>query len=202
MGRLKETYRESFQAAYGASGIAKVSDIAYNYGAQYDSYLIPITVSSNGPGGILNPGGHVWVKQGSDQVLQIQNYCSGLSRFYKLAIDGVVVNHEPSTTTLFDGTIVEITNSYIKLKNIQSLHTIEAYFSDYPEKGVVYCVTADDGTCYTGMYRYAYYNLCGQLGSFAFAQRRQDIPADLIDLADQNCCDFNPPEANCFCFHQ
>ncbi|HEY9008336.1 MAG TPA: hypothetical protein VIM75_19485 [Ohtaekwangia sp.] len=194
MGRLTSTYKESFKAAYGNNGIVKTGDIDYNYGTT-NPYMLTINASSVGARGYIYPSGSVSIAQGKDLRFEMRDNCQ-YNNLGAVWIDGKKIDLDKSSVTLADGTIVTIQSAgkVIMFKNVQTAHTLKADFASNSVAGVVVCNGYTDGngnTCYDGGYKYAYYDLCGNQGSWMNASRLAEIPSDLRSLATGNCCQYN-----------
>ncbi|MFZ6013385.1 MAG: hypothetical protein ACOYXT_23790 [Bacteroidota bacterium] len=195
MGRLKETYKESFvrPIVYGDQGVVKTSEIKYNYGSQ-NPYILTITASQTGPSGQVVPSGNVSVKQGDNLTFEMKETCAN-PRLESVTIDGKVVNLQQPSHTLADGTVAKISNRVITFEKVLTNHTITAKFLSNVVPGEVRCyhVPGSGDTCYDGTLEYAYYDNCGQLGSW-YRVAATDLPADLQPFAPaQNCSDLNGP---------
>ncbi|HEY9008585.1 MAG TPA: hypothetical protein VIM75_20750 [Ohtaekwangia sp.] len=194
MGRLTSTYKESFKAAYGNNGIVKTGDIDYNYGAS-NPYMLTVNASSVGARGYIYPSGNVSIVQGKDLRFEMRDNCQ-YNNLGAVLIDGKKIDIDKSSVTLADGTLVSIQSAgkIITFKNVQTAHTLRAEFGSNSVKGVVVCNGYTDGngnTCYDGTYKYAYYDVCGNQGSWMYASRLSQIPSDLQSLASGNCCQYN-----------
>ncbi|HEY9045017.1 MAG TPA: hypothetical protein VIN08_03945 [Ohtaekwangia sp.] len=195
MGRLTSTYKESFKSTYGNQGIVKTGDVEYNYGSN-NPYTLTISTSSTGTRGYIYPSGNVSVQQGKDLRFEMRDKCS-YNTLGAVWIDGKKIDVDKSSVTLADGTLVSIQSSgkVITFTNVQTAHTIRAEFAANSVKGVVVCNGYTDGngnTCYDGGYKYVYYDLCGNQGSWMNATRAADVPADLQSLIPtSNCCQYN-----------
>jgi hypothetical protein len=194
MGRLTSTFKESFQQQYGNQGIVKVNDVAYNYGSAHP-YMLSLTATSSGARGYIYPSGNVSVEQGKDLRFEMRDKCS-YNTLGSIWIDGKKIDIDKTSVTLTDGTVVSIQSSgkVVTFTNVQTVHTVRAEFTSNSVKGVVVCNAYTDGngnTCYDGGYKYAYYDLCGNQGSWMSASRLSQIPADLQSLAVGNCCQYN-----------
>jgi hypothetical protein len=192
MGRLKETYTETFRTSYGNQGIAKISEIEYNYGSSHP-FNIAVTSSKTGPTGSIVPSGAVQVEQGKSVTFSIAETCQ-YPKLSSVTIDNVALNFVNDKAVLFDGTEVYRTGKIYTFKNVQSAHSIKANFYT-PTGGVVECVYVEDSggnRCYTGGYRYAMYNACEELQGWNYVQRWTDVPTSLKgQLSDPNCCHQN-----------
>lgn len=208
VGRLQSTFKESFQVAYGNQGIAKISDVNYNYGSN-NPYIFTINASGSGTRGYVYPSGNVSVEQGKDLRFEMRDKCQ-YNSLAKVLIDGKQIDLDKSSLTLLDGTVVSIQSSgkIITFSKVQSAHTLRAQFTSNSVAGIVECRGTIDGngnTCYDGGYRYAYYNVCGKLENWVEISRKAQIPADLIEQAINNCCTMNTSgtdntrASSCFC---
>jgi hypothetical protein len=193
MGRLTSTFKESFQQQYGNQGIVKVNDVAYNYGSAHP-YMLSLTATSSGARGYIYPSGNVSVEQGKDLRFEMRDKCS-YNTLGSIWIDGKKIDIDKTSVTLTDGTVVSIQSSgkVVTFTNVQTVHTVRAEFTSNSVKGVVGNAYTDGNgnTCYDGGYKYAYYDLCGNQGSWMSASRLSQIPADLQSLAVGNCCQYN-----------
>ncbi|HEY9044578.1 MAG TPA: RHS repeat domain-containing protein, partial [Ohtaekwangia sp.] len=194
MGRLTSTYKESFKAAYGNQGIVKTGIVEYNYGVN-NPYTLTINTSSTGTRGYIYPSGNISVAQGKDLRFELRDKCQS-NTLAAVWIDGKKIDVDKSSVTLADGTTVSIQNAgkVVTFKNVQTAHTLKADFASNSVAGVVVCNGYTDGngnTCFDGGYRYAYYDLCGNQGSWMTANKKSEIPYDLRSLAVDNCCQYN-----------
>jgi len=194
MGRLNSTYKESFQVTYGDQGIVKTGEVSYNYGTN-TPFMLTVGASSTGTRGYIYPSGNVSIAQGKDLRFELRDKCQ-YNTLGSVWIDGKKIDLDRSSITLADGTTVYIQGAgkVITFKNIQTAHTLRADFTSNSVAGVVVCNGYTDGngnTCYDGGYKYAYYDLCGNQGSWMNASRLSEIPADLRSLAVGNCCQYN-----------
>jgi len=194
MGRLTSTYKESFKAAYGNQGIVKTGKVEYNYGTN-NAYTLTINASNTGTRGYIYPSGNVTVVQGRDLRFELRDKCQS-NTLGAVWIDGKKIDLDKASLTLADGTMVSIQGAgkVITFKNVQTAHTLKADFASNSVAGIVVCNGITDGngnTCFDGGYRYAYYDLCGNQGSWMSASRKSEIPADLRSMAVDNCCQYN-----------
>jgi len=194
MGRLTSTYKESFKESYGDHGIVKTGDVEYNYGTN-NPYTLTISTSSTGTRGYIYPSGNVSITQGKDLRFELRDKCQ-YNTLGSVWIDGKKIDLDKASLTLADGTMVSIQGAgkVITFKNVQTAHTLKADFASNSVAGVVVCNGYTDGngnTCYDGTYKYAYYDLCGNQGSWMSASRLAEIPSDLKSLATGNCCQYN-----------
>jgi len=205
MGRLKETYKETFisegqaltHATYGNQGIVKISEINYNYGSNFP-YTMNITATTTGPSGQIVPQGMQSVVQGSDATFEIRETCAN-PRLELVTINNQIINLNLPQVTLYDGTVVQISGRVLTFKKVQGQHTINAKFYQ-SFGGVARCFTYEDGNCicYDGSYEYGYYNECGQLGPMTRVWSANQIPPDLLtQIPAQPCTSFNTPGCQC-----
>jgi hypothetical protein len=205
-GRLTSTFKESLQSQYGNQGIVKINEMAYNYGVA-NPYTLSFTATSSGSRGYIYPSGNISVSQGKEQRFEMRSKCS-YNTLSKVFIDGKAIDLDKSTVTLIDETQVLIQGSgstkVIIFRDIQSPHTVRAEFTSNSIAGVVQCNSTTDingNICYDGGYKYAYYDVCGNLGEWTEVSRKAQIPEDLRGLASNNCCTLNTgsSSSNCFC---
>jgi hypothetical protein len=191
MGRLKETYKESFQAGYGNQGVVKVSEFKINYGV-LNPMMTSITATSVGATGSVTPVGNTSVELGKDKSFNFIEYCSG-SFLEKIFIDNKQVPYyfsTPSNLTLYDGTEVNITGKTVAFKKIKSPHTLRGEFYEYPNNGFVRCevfVNSNGTYCNTGRFVYGDLDACGLEINVQLAASRSEIPAWLLPLAPDSC---------------
>jgi hypothetical protein len=194
IGRLIATYKESLKSNYGNQGIVKTGDVEYNYGSN-NPYMLTINASGTGARGYIYPSGNISVQQGKDMRFEMRDKCS-YNTLSSVWIDGKKIDINKPSVTLADGSVVSIQSSgkIVTFTNVQTAHTVRAEFASSSIKGVVVCNGYTDGngnTCYDGSYKYAYYDVCGNQGSWFSASRLSQIPADLQSLAVGNCCQYN-----------
>lgn len=197
MGRLKETKKETLYKEegdtdghrYGSSGVVKVSEVDYNYGAK-TPYTTTITASKSGPSGALSQSGIITVPQGGQLMIEVRETCT-YNRLQSIMIDGVMINASQPTRTLVDGTQVILNGKVVTFKNIQSPHTLNATFMTSPA-GWVRCYTSvvNGVTCYDGSLEYGYYNNCGQEMVMGRVMDASYLPPDMQQFAPAYpCCD-------------
>jgi len=189
MGRLTETYRETFNNNLGVAGKTKLSTVEYNYGLNHP-YIISLNATTTGGPGQLLPAGVTQAAQGDNITFSIVETCSN-PKFNGLYVDAQQIDlHATSPIILADGTQLIVADKVFTLKNIQSAHTISANFYKAGVAGTVECVgyqNADGTVCYDGSYRYAYYDACGNAGGWTHVSEYSKLPANLRQLAG-NCC--------------
>ncbi len=201
-GRLQSTYKESFQREYGTEGVVKTGENRYNYGSN-KSFMITLTASSTGSRGYIYPSGTSSVIQGKDITFELRDKCQ-YNTLGAVLIDGKKIDLGKPTTKLQDGTVllVQAGGKAVTFQKVQSAHTIRADFASNSIAGVVECnsyMDANGNTCYEGGYKYAYYDVCGNLGTWTEVSRKAQIPSDLSALATNNCCVFNTSNTTCIC---
>jgi hypothetical protein len=178
MGRLKETYKESFQTAFGNSGIAKVSEINYNYGAK-NPYRIQLSLSKSGPSGEISPVGNVAVPIGGIQDIAFTEDCPLRPVLQDIIIDGCSYGTNARTVPIPSGTILTISKTNFlgsiytsaSLKNIQGLHSVQAVFGSLdliPPEERYECEST--GGCFTGNVLYITTDACGNQSTTIMSQ--------------------------------
>ncbi|MCD9020184.1 hypothetical protein [Parachryseolinea silvisoli] len=205
IGRLTSTYRESFQSDYGNRGVAKVNEVAYNYGKSNPFNVTITATSEGGPTGSIFPLGAVAVPQNGKQDFEIVDNCPS-SHFSTLWIDNSIYSFYDRTLNLVDGTVVKIDGKTLHFSNVQYPHTILAIFNTEAPRGEVTCAATsypDGKVCHHGFYTVTYYDQCGEIVNSFTAMSKDEVPAELRHLAADNCCGppYNRPEDNCGCFH-
>ncbi|MFZ6011383.1 MAG: hypothetical protein ACOYXT_13630 [Bacteroidota bacterium] len=193
IGRLHETYLESFQSSYGIGGVAKVNQIDYHYGPD-QPITFTLTASKSGTGQI-SPAGTITISAGESYTFQAQEVCT--DKFNRWLVDGSVVDPSQTKLTLFDGTIVNISGKVVTFRNVQSAHSIKAEFYQVPLTGMdVRCHF--DGTCFNGMYDY--YTTVDACGNPVWVENKTwaSVPQAIKDIrVQQNCC--TNGNQNCSC---
>jgi hypothetical protein len=204
MGRLTATYRESFQSQYGNQGIAKVSEVTYNYGLSHGPNTVLFTSAATGSTGELLPAGNVNVLPGADVTFEIKENCQN-KHLTSLKVDGRSLNLNVSPQQLLDGTELVINGKFLIFKKVQSGHTLDAAFAVNTALGIAECkpvVNSSGVTCYEGFYRWGYFNDCGEIETWSSGHILSFVPADLRPQVEGiDCCDLSPPGANCDCQH-
>jgi hypothetical protein len=202
MGRLKETFKESFQA--NTQGVSKISEINYNYGLK-NATPFKVTISTEvatntsgvpqiGGSGVISPT--VQVLQGGNATISATNRCDNLTtRFYA---DGkLLLNTYGSMVTLYDGAKAYIDGGVCKLTGVLGDHTVKAEFEG-PGPAPLILHDADcemDGECYTGLYiLYTWDNTCGTFVAEQGARYKFQLPDDIRDT-QQDC--INPKDSGC-----
>ncbi|MCZ8072424.1 MAG: hypothetical protein O9311_18930 [Cytophagales bacterium] len=191
MGRLKETYKESFQTAYGNQGIVKVSEFKMNYGV-LNPMMTSITATSVGVTGTVSPYGNTAVQLGKEVTFNFVNNCVG-NFLQNIFIDNKQIQYfhgSITNFTLYDGTEVTVNGNTVTFKKVKSPHIIRGEFYEAPNTGFVRCETTvtNNGTlCYTGRFVYGDINPCGMETNAQPALNKSDIPAWLQPLAPDNC---------------
>lgn len=196
MGRLTQTYRETLlgpgdQPRYGANGIAKVSDIQYNYGKN-SPYQVNLTVSQTGGSGSVSPIGSVPVEQGETQTIRIQESCAA-PQVRWVYVDNVQYPTNASFT-LFDGCSVSITPGSVRLASVRAPHDVRVEFNTWETDVGNRCQMVDIGNnqeCPTGLFEYGTRDQCGNITW---------IPGPWRGPGNApNCCDLQPIGVNCRC---
>lgn len=196
MGRLTQTYRETLlgpgdQPRYGANGIAKVSDIQYNYGKN-SPYQVNLTVSQTGGSGSVSPIGSVPVEQGETQTIRIQESCAA-PQVRWVYVDNVQYPTNASFT-LFDGCSVSITPGSVRLANVRAPHEIRVEFNTFMSDAGYRCHMVNVGggqQCPSGLFEYGTPDQCGNV---TWVQSSWRGPGNA-----PNCCDLQPSGSNCHC---
>ncbi|MFN7748532.1 MAG: hypothetical protein ACK5OO_06315 [Cyclobacteriaceae bacterium] len=196
MGRLTQTYRETLlgpgdQPRYGANGIAKVSDIQYNYGKN-SPYQVNLTVSQTGGSGSVSPIGSVPVEQGETQTIRIQESCAA-PQVRWVYVDNVQYPTNASFT-LFDGCSVSITPGSVRLANVRAPHEIRVEFNTFMSDAGYRCHMINVGggqQCPSGLFEYGTRDQCGNI---TWVQSSWRGPGNA-----PNCCDLQPSGSNCHC---
>jgi len=189
MGKLTETYKETFQRDYGNEGIAKISEVMYNYGRS-NPFLITMTASSTGSTGTLTPTGSTTVEWGGSIDYTFNKSCPDLNTL-SIQIDGKPYTFWNGNTvvTLSDGTKARLTDGKVTFSNVQSSHNLQVQFAT-PSGGVVSCYSpTNEPECYNGSYQYALYDNCGHLGPYHIVNTWQQVPAAIRgSSAPTDCC--------------
>jgi hypothetical protein len=202
MGRLKETYKESFQA--NTQGVSKISEINYNYGLK-NATPFKVTISTGvatntsgvpqmGGSGVISPS--VQVLQGGNATISAANRCDNLAtRFYA---DGkLLLNTYGSMVTLYDGAKAYVDGDACKLTGVLGDHTVKAEFEG-PEPAPLILHKADcemDGDCYTGMYILSTWNNeCGIFEREPGLRIKSQLPDDIRNTVN-NC--INSTNSDC-----
>ncbi|MFM7858175.1 MAG: hypothetical protein ACKO96_41215, partial [Flammeovirgaceae bacterium] len=128
MGRLKETYKETFQTAYGNQGVVKVSEFAMNYGLNFP-YTISLQITKTGGSGAVSPLGSVNVPFNTDQTVTLSETCTSGVQLRKVSIDGVEVPLGQSSYTLKDGSVALVSNASVTFKKMKSNHTLAVEYN-------------------------------------------------------------------------
>jgi hypothetical protein len=206
MGKLKETYKETFvnssnpSATYGTEGIVKVSEFAYNYGAN-SPFTVPLTVTYSG-GGIVYPEGVLNIKQGTDQSVQIFDYCNA-PNLIKAFVDGIEINLAVAEHTLFDGAKLKINGNILSFNKVLSGHTLYVQYFEAPPGGTAYCSSVSgtiDGQpyiCYDGGVKYRLTNICGQLLDPVQVSGWEQVPPHLQHYMPEGGCPAYGSGTNC-----
>jgi YD repeat-containing protein len=193
MGRLIETWRESFDGKV-STGTSLVSKVNYHFA---EPFYIDIQSSRIGTVGSIEPSGVQQVQQGGDIEFRAVETCP-VPRFVTMYVDGIPLTNG-SAVTLIDGTMVEVEQAVVRLKNVQSSHEVKAEFMGNVVPGQVVCKSVTNGSqiCYTGGYEYAFNDACGQLGGWRTASSASDVPASLQPyIRTTDCCSLNPRNSN------
>ncbi|MFM8914228.1 MAG: hypothetical protein ACKOE6_15135, partial [Flammeovirgaceae bacterium] len=163
MGRLKETYKESFQTAYGNQGIVKVSDFKINYAAKNPGYTVPIETVA-GAGGTITPS--QMIPQGADAIIRATSNCQNLG--YKFFVDGKPMNAFAAPTILYDQAKAYLVGTALKIAGVLGNHTVRVEFETpgLPSRGphFVECEFEENGHlwCPTGQSLYFVWDVsCG-----------------------------------------
>jgi hypothetical protein len=182
MGRLTETFRESFKTDYGQNGKARLSVAEYHL-STHDPYTVSVKATSSGSSGSVEPKS-LTATQNGKATFVVKETCDD-PRLLGIYIDNQLIGNGQQEITLFDGTRVNISGNIVKFINIQSAHTIEAKFADFSGLGIVQCHKSQGtlGWCMDGTWEYAYYDACGKPGEFQQAFTLDEIPADLRSQA-------------------
>jgi len=198
MGRLKETFKESFQA--NTLGVSKISEINYNYGLK-NATPFKVTISTEvatntsgvpqiGGSGVISPT--VQVLQGGNATISATNRCDNLTtRFYA---DGkLLLNTYGSMVTLYDGAKAYIDGGVCKLTGVLGDHTVKAEFEG-PGPAPLILHQADcemDGECYTGMYILSTWsNECGIFVEESGLRIKSQLPDDIRNTVN-DCTNSN-----------
>jgi hypothetical protein len=194
MGRLTETFKESFQA--NTQGVSKISEINYNYGLK-NATPFKVTISTEvatntsgvpqiGGSGVISPT--VQVLQGGNATISAINRCDNLAtRFYA---DGkLILNSYGSMVTLYDGAKAYIDGGVCKLTGVLGDHTVKAEFAGPGLAPSIlheaYCEI--EGQCYTGMYiLYTWDSECGIFVQEPGLRIKSQLPDDIRNTVD-NC---------------
>ncbi|MBX2896863.1 MAG: hypothetical protein KF763_15560 [Cyclobacteriaceae bacterium] len=194
MGRLKETYRESFQNAFGNNGIVKVGEYSINY-ASTTAHMLQLNVSKTGPTGTVSPTGQVSVAKGGNQLINLFEYCQNQPVLQDIIIDGRSYGTAATIVTIPSGTILKILRgnvggeiyTSISLENVQGLHSVQAKFGS-PQlgggQGSYVCETING--CYTGTILYIGVDECGR-----------SLPPQVAAPGSGGLTCTNPPGSNC-----
>lgn len=198
LGRLTETYKETFQRDFGVQGLAKVSEINYNYGLD-NPFLITVNSTSTGNAGTIAPYGQSYVVRDNSIIYELVTNCTS-DLLSQVSIDNQPINLRQSSLILADGTSVSINGRFITFNNVKGNHSIHAAYTDpVAAPGVIRCYNSYEyyGTgedCFDGSYEYSYYDECGQLTELFRVFDWQSIPDNIRDMHQQSsyaCCELN-----------
>jgi hypothetical protein len=188
MGRLTETYKESFQNSYGNQGIVKVSEIKYNYGA-LNPYNVTITPLVSGSTGKLDKTSPVVIAQGGETVFEVQkdgNCSYPILSFVQ--VDGKQLNFNTQGKAILpDGTEVYRAGYFYTFKKVATSHTFRAVFHSYAGQGYAYCYSDANG-CYDGSFEYYYLDQCGAQGTKYRVTDINSVPENLRQYLPSNGC--------------
>jgi hypothetical protein len=156
MGRLKETYKESFRA-----GVVKTSDVTINYGTLNSGSMALVKIERGTGLGIIPSTQSV--VQGGSLTIVARNSCSNLGVSY--VVDGIPITGAASFVTLYDGGRAYLDKG-CRLQAIVGSHTVKANFEvlgPAPDvRQYAICETyTDKPLCFTGRYILYTYGLCG-----------------------------------------
>jgi hypothetical protein len=191
MGRLKETYKETFQTAYGNQGVVKVSEFAMNYGVKAPPYTVSLQVTSTGGSGAVSPLGSINVPFNTDQVVTLSETCPNGPQLRKVSIDGAEINLNNPTYTLRDGGTALVSGSSVVFKKMKTGHTLAVEYNQYNSDAGYRCETVNVGsgnTCPTGGFEIGTRDQCGTVRW----SRGVGTPPSYL-----NCCASPPPGCNC-----
>jgi hypothetical protein len=186
MGRLKETYKESFQTNYGEQGVVKVSEFDIHYSNKPER-TVTVSISKTGGSGFVSSSGDVPVKFGTDMSIQFKETCSSL-QLQNIFIDGNQIDRGLSSVTLKDGSQVLLTSESVTFKRLRMNHSITITFIQYNPDAGYRCNKVGD--CPTGLIEYGIRNQCGEI-SWTVGPWR-GLPQNR-----PNCCINVPVDCNC-----
>ncbi len=169
MGRLKETYKESFQAI--TQGVSKISEINYGYGRGF-SQMINLYVNKLGPSGSVNQEGALPVALNGNYSITFNETCPNQPVLEKIIVDGMAYSRNAGSVLLPSGTKMTIQNSItqwassstVTFSNFSAQHRVTGVFGSpvlQQPQDQYFCETSTSGECNTGNVIWVTYDLCG-----------------------------------------
>jgi YD repeat-containing protein len=190
MGRLKETYKETFQTAYGNQGVVKVSEFAMNYGVNSPN-TISLQITKTGGSGAVSPLGSVNVSFNTDQTVRLLETCTSGVQLRKVSIDGVEIPLGQPSYTLKDGSVAVVSNTAVTFKKMKSNHTLAVEYNQYSSDAGYRCQRINVGngnTCPTGAIEFGTRDQCGVI-TWTVGQ--------WVGTNKPDCCVGAPPSCGC-----
>ena len=194
MGRLKETYKESFQNSYRSGGAVKVSEVNYNYGAN-NPYKVTLTASSSGSTGKITPPGPSDIPPGGELRFEISKTTCTVPYINSVTVDGKQLSMAQGITTLHDGTEVHVSGYTLTFKKVVTPHSIHVNFYSFDGQGYARCYQDQNG-CQDGSFEYWYYTSCGAQGTKYRVFGIDNVPMDLRQHLPEGGC---PPTSGQNC---
>ncbi|MFM9841173.1 MAG: hypothetical protein ACKVOQ_23115 [Cyclobacteriaceae bacterium] len=191
MGRLRETYKESFQA--NVPGVSKISEINYNYGLKSPLFMVTINTGA-GAGGTIAPS--TQVLQGGEAVINAASNCTNHGLYF--SVDGKPINYLTAPVTLYDGAKATLLGDACKLVGVLGDHRVRVEFDQPgPVPSPLYradCEFIQQGSLYcpTGMYLFYNWNpTCGDW-ELEGTRYKYQLPEDIRESSG-NCT----PSSDC-----